>query len=312
MFTNKSRQAREIPVLNNVSLMETAGEFIHNRILPVIPVAERSGKITKYGNEHLRIVANTKRTTTDTGDHKINWTFDASEQFFIDKHDISTEVTDESAALFPSVADRQQDSQIVLTSLQHRAMEEAMANMLFNTSFMTNNSAVTNGWNEATGTPSADIAGALENLRKNCGHSKPTKVIIGAEAFSALKTNSDVLNYYNGTGKVVGADIVKSYLELLTGGAEILVGDARKITSKEGQSTTKGDIWGDSIAFIYTPSSPSLRMQSIGFRLTPTGQRERFTVFDEKYSELYLKEWEYQDLFTDASCGYLLTDLIQS
>jgi hypothetical protein len=155
-------------------------------------------------------------------------------------------------------------------------------------------------WSATTGTPVTDIRAASDVIRKKIGK-RPNKLILSADAKSALITNPEVRSYLPNTQMGPATlDQLKTILEV----AEIVVGDGIWMDAADvGQ-----DIWGNNAVLAYAPmiggangGDISLAEPAFGF----TNVIEGHPFAETPYYEDGTKSWVYGATFERrASVAY--------
>ena len=103
-------------------------------------------------------------------------------------------------------------------------------------------------------------------------------------------------------------DIIKNHL----GVKDVYVGSSIKVTSQEGQTVTKGDIWEDDFVLYYAPERGTLFTPSFGYRFMLTGVSQTVkTMRDPRdLGDIVRLNWAYQDNILDVDAAYLLDQVI--
>ncbi len=299
--------------LTNISLANTNEEYIHDKIFPVIGnLKDDTGLYGKFGNEHLRVHATSKRGVWDESQHRVDYKQTNDDRYAIDYYDLEKYVPDRIRDQFEAPFDARRDALFALEAMQNQIMEASMAGALFDTAIMTNNSTPATKWDADDSTPLQDMEAACDAVRLKTGR-RPNKAVIGQTVINNLKTNAQFLARVNGVQKLLGEsdviDIIKNFLKLKT----VLVGSAIYVNSKEGQTETTADIWGEGALFYYAPDNASLMTPSLGYRLELAKNKKRVDVRREPLAEegdLIKLRWAYQDLITDVNSGHLVEDCL--
>lgn len=302
--------------LTNISLAYTNDKYIHSQVLPVVPnIGKKTGKIPQLGTDHLRVMGSAKRSDFDEGSHRVDFQILSDKNYFIDDYDLEHFLPANYIKQAEKPFDAKRDGQLFLENLREQIMEKATADMLQSTSVMTNNTTPTTKWDAASGsTPFEDMEAAAEAIRIATGR-RPNRCVIGAQVVSKLQTHADFISKLTGGGKLTiltkqqVLQIIKDFLGL----DKILVGSALYESSKEGQTSSIAEIWGDNFVLYYVPSGPSLWTPSFGYRLIRAGMDKKIYVRPHSNPRLGLLmeiAWSYQDLVLDANSGYLISDVL--
>lgn len=146
----------------------------------------------------------------------------------------------------------------ILMRLALQIREVIAAGVAFSTTVFSGKTAALAGgdrWDTATGDPLQDVLDAQDIILQNSGERANTAVM-GWQVFKALQNNSVIREYVKYTKGVVGpipADLIASALGL----EKIIVGEAVRNTAVEGQTASKGFIWGKSVLLAKLRPSPS-------------------------------------------------------
>ena len=147
-------------------------------------------------------------------------------------------------------------------------------------------------WSASTGTPVTDIRAASDVIRKKIGK-RPNKLVLSADAQTALISNAEVRSYLPSTQMgPANMDQLKTILNV----AEIVMGDGIWTDANNvGQ-----DIWGNNAILAYVPKMGgpnggdiSLAEPAFGF----TNVIEGHPFAETPYYENNLKSWVYGATF---------------
>ena len=143
-------------------------------------------------------------------------------------------------------------------------------------------------WSATTGTPVTDIRAASDVIRKKIGK-RPNKLILSADASTALITNAEVRSYLPNTQTgPANMEQLKTILNV----AEIVVGDAIWMDN----DNVGRDVWGNNAVLAYAPAigganggDISLAEPAFGF----TNVIDGHPFAETPYYELTTKSWVY-------------------
>ena len=93
----------------------------------------------------------------------------------------------------------------------------------------------------------------------------------------------------------------------------MFIGRSIRVTSKEGQTETKGSVWGDDVVIFHRAASPSLFAPSFGYSFQLANRNRRTVVRRDPMSDqgdLVRVDWAYQDKILDTNCGYLIKSAV--
>jgi hypothetical protein len=103
-------------------------------------------------------------------------------------------------------------------------------------------------------------------------------------------------------------DLFKSFFEI----ENVFIGKAIKISSKEGQTETKANVWSDDLVLFNRPSAPSLMVPSFGYSFYLKGMDKRSVIrrHPNDKGDIAEVQWAYQDMIVDANAGYLIKSAV--
>jgi len=300
--------------LTNISLAYTNENFIHDKILPLVPnLAEETGVIGKFAdNAHFRTFESV-RAINDLGEHFIDYKQTNDTAYAIQFHDLAKTIPDRIKRQFQKPFDARNDALRVLESSRELEMEVGLATALADTSILTNNATPSVLWDDPTSDPLGDMETARQAIRLAIGRF-PNKGWTNSVVISKLKTHPQFVAKFTGGGVIAVltdenvVTVIKSHLKL----KELLVGEAIKATSKQGQTLTKGEVWSDDFGLFFAPDVASLHTPSFGYRFEMAGQNKRVSnrrhVSDR--GDVTELDWAYQDKILDVNSAYLLDQVI--
>ncbi len=299
------------PILTKISLMITNEEFIHDKILPSVPVAQYKGAIAKYGQDHLREFR-TQRAIKDMEYNVMEHSVEVPVDYEIKYHDLAEIITDQEYKLYELPFDARQDAIAALAEAKSISLERDLAFQLGDTSLLTNNATPANLWDDYSNSdPLGDMETAAESIRSKTGR-RPNNIVTNAVVLSKLKSHPQFLDKLSGIKRDLTSfeilDIIKAHL----GVKSILVGSSIYVDSKEGQSVTKTDIWNDDFVLYFVPGSASLRTPSFGYRLTDSKKPQQVKTgrYPTDKGDVIEMSWALEDKILDVDSAYLLDQVI--
>ena len=300
-------------LLTNVSSMYVPEGYISESILPNLSVKQKSGKLGKYGNNHIRIV-NAKMGGRGRA-ARFEPIVRDSDLYLIESHGLEGLVTEDDYDNVEEPFDAEKDETLGLTTTLWTAKEFAIASVLFDTAVITQNVTLsgTSQYNDYVNSkPLEDFRDAQNAILDGCGQ-MPNRAIMSQKVFNALKYHPAILRTLgfsdNRAGTLKLAEIAHAI------GVEILhVGDAAYNNAKLGQADSLEQIWGDSILMYYAPKTAQKYQQSLGYYMTmkKRGPRRvfKFNVNNPPNSKGIIVQDDYQFALTNVKCAYLIKDAI--
>ena len=315
----KITSGRVDPQLTNVLLAYTNAEFIADQILPVVPnLKDATGKIAQMGNAHLRTYS-TKRSLWDESEHRINFSINNDNTYSIDYYDLSAYVPDRLQDQLQAPFDARNAAQMTLMDSMKLQREIALATLMTSTAVLTNNVTLTGSdqySDETSSDPQTDFDTARDSVQSKIGR-EANAVYMSRGVVNALRRHPWFIEIAkaNLSGGKGGALSVSAFVETLKAWYEldyVFIGKTIKLTSQEGQTETKGAVWGNDVVFFYRPTSPSLFTPSFGYSFQLAGQvlQTRVRRAPEDKGDIVEVLWAYQDNIIDTNAAYLIKNAI--
>lgn len=296
------------PLLTNVSVRYSNAEYIADQVFPIITVPKRTGNYFVYDKENLRAPAETRRSglsraqRVDFNTTKASYgplTGRALEQG-VDE-DLLKEASDPLAPLT--------DATMNVADKMLLQREQDLANMVFSTSNVTNNTTIsgTNQWNNySTSNPLLDIQTAIKAMRLNT--QTPNTMVMGYEVWSQL------INHPVFQDRIKYSQLGVLTLELaarLFNVQRIIVGETIVNTAVEGQSDSLGFVWGKKVLLANIKRSPGIRDVSFGYHLTLEGEKFVDNWYEQPVRGYFVRNNDYYDRKIIAQeAGYLLDTVV--
>lgn len=164
-------------------------------------------------------------------------------------------------------------------------------------------------WSDYTASdPYGDLEAQIEQVRSG-SMQKANVVALGVGAFKKLKYHPDTIELLKaqGGGRFT-AQLLADWLEV----GKVIILDSQEVTSVEGQTVTRGDIWGDISLVMYVNAnpSPSTEEASAGYHLQLTNGVVALPAFrDPKEPDtgewLKVKDYYEQKVVSQGSISLL-------
>lgn len=300
-------------LLTNVSSAYMPEGCIAEQVMPMIESAQFSGKLGKYGTNHLRI-----ENTVVGGRGKfrrVETMARSTDAYQIEGHGLEGLVTKADYANFEKPFDAEKDETIGLTTLLLLEKEKGLADTLTNTSVITQNVTLS-GTSQLSDYTNSDPIGVFKTARAavmdGCGRA-PNIAILDWKVADVLKYHAkllDVLGYkYNRPDGLTEVELARAL-----GVQKVYIPECRYESAKEGQTSSLAPVWGKHIVFAVAPSAAAPFQVSLGYRVQLAGQPARkVTKWDETNpsdSKAILVE-DYYDMFlSNTAAGYLVKNAI--
>lgn len=289
------------PILTNLLLGMGQGTYIAETLFPRLPQALSSITLAQMGTERFKRY--NLRRTPGAATKRIEVKYEGK-SYSVDQYSVEVPIprelireSDESRRL--NVGNYLDISRIAMTTAsgvlaQDYELDVAGVATLPGSFAAGHVVALAAGtkWSATTGTPVTDIRAASDVIRKKIGK-RPNKLVLSADAASALITNTEVRGYLPNTQMgPASMDQLKTILNV----AEIVMGDAIWIDS----DNVGRDVWGNNAILAYAPTiggaggtNISLAEPAFGF----TNVIEGHPFAETPYYENSVKSWVYGATF---------------
>lgn len=301
-------------LLTNVSNIYIPTGYVSEAALPTLTVKQKTGKIGKYGNNHIRLVnakmggcAEARRFDPITRD---------SDLYSIESHGLSQIICLDDYSNVEEPFQAENDEVIGLTSTLWTSKEKAFSDAVTDPAVITNNTTITLAADRfdayTTSKPLDFFRDAQNEILEKCGV-MPNRAIISQKMFNVLKYHPAILSTLgyadNRAGTLSLAEIAHAM------GVETLhVGDASYNSAKLGDTDVLSQIWGGDILFYHAPKTATKYQQSLGYYMTLKGRGSRrvfkHSVNNPPGSKEVIVQDDYTFALTNVDCAWLIQDAI--
>lgn len=312
--------------LSDVSIAYKNGEYIADRVFPIIDKVSPRAKIARFlKGAHFRDEAGIRGagSRAPRGSYVLDMVSLNTKEYAF-----ASEVTDEdrkfaNAAGAPPLSPDQDAIEFAADKVDLKKEIRVAALVLTGTwSGVTAGEDAEGLWAAGAGnTFIADIRGAVETIRANTGK-KPNKLLLDHGTYNSLKEESTILEKIKYTERgVLTKELLAALLEL----DEVLIGEAIKSTAKETKAGTDfvaSNIWeknaGKGMGFLYyAPPAPGRKTPSAGYQARVAyedGKARRTTSWREpaEHQDVYEVAEETDILQTGTDLGYLWVDTLKT
>jgi len=300
-------------LLTNVSNQLVPQGFLSELILPSLKVKQRSGKIGKYGLNHLRI----QTTLTGGKSHypQVDTKVYDSDQYHIESHALKDIVTAEDYDNVEKPFDAEQDTTIALSTMHQVVKEKALADVMGDTSIITQNE-VLSGTDQFSdydqSNPNEKFKDARVAVRNGCGFA-PNVAIMDWNVAETLRYHPvllDVLGFkFNRPNGLNDMELARA-LNV----KKVMIAECVYNNSREGEADVLEPIWGKDLIFAHIADRANLRQTTLGYRMELTGKQPRQVykkAQDEPINSTKVMVLdEYQQLLTNVNCAFLYKNAI--
>ena len=300
--------------LTNVSLKYTTSGYISEKIAPIVQVVKDTGKIYSYGMDNLRIVP----TYRSVGGLPtiVHTEVSSADHYSLSDHVIGEFIPEEVLENAESPIKPRIDTTEALTDRLWLDKEKALADVITNTSNITNNTTLsgTSQWNDYTNSdPIDDIQTAISTVRGACGKI-PNTMIIAWDTMEVLKFHPNIMDMFPGTTPVITGEMVASKIGAIFNIQNVLIGMAQYNNSNKGGTDTLADIWSKDVVICYVEKTPRLKSRTFAYtyqkkaprrvQVVPQGQGGLETM--QRKSDYIQISDKYDQVLVDELCAYLI------
>lgn len=300
-------------LLTDVSMRVPARGCVAEQIFPVIKSAQTTGKLVGYGKDHLRIQ---NSVVAGRGKYRrVEGSTFSTQTYDIESHGLESVVTEEDYRNKVQPFDAEADEVTGLQSMLILEKEKATADVLTNTSVVTNNTTLA-GTSQLSDYTNSDPIAQIKAARIamiNAAGVAPNKVVMDSVVFETLRYHPKLfaaLGYNNQNPGGLSLQQMQQVFQVET----ILVSEARYNSSKQGQADVLAPVWGKAIVFLYAPQAAAKYQQSAGYQILLDGSSPRQVfkqaAFNPPGSTEILCRDQYDQFIADVSCMYLIAAAI--
>lgn len=293
------------PVLSQLAIGYSNGDFVSEVLMPIALVDREGGKIPKFGKEAFRLY-NTERALR-AGSNRLNPDGIGSVDVVLDEHDIEYPIDyrEEAESAFPLEANATHVTSEII-QLRRETMVASMAQNPAN--YASSNKVTLSGssrFTDASSDPIGVIEAGKEAIRAKIGR-KPNTAIIGASTYSVLKRHGKLLDLIKYSQKgVVTVDLMRELFEI----ENIAVGNA--VYANDADQFQ--DVWTDNIVLAYVPQKSEQDQRnpnqpSYGYTIRKKGNPVVDTRVEGGKIELVRNTDIFRPYLLGPDAGYLIAD----
>lgn len=300
-------------LLTNVSSALTPQGHISEMVFPFIESTQKTGKLGKYGQSHLRI-----ENTIIGGEGKyrrVKSITRSTAAYDIEGHGLEGIVTKDDYRNTELPFDAEKDEAMGLSTKLWLEKEKSMSDILGDTAVITQNATLagTSQFNDyASSDPIAKFKDARKAVRDGCGL-PPNAAIMDWNVWNTLVYHPAILEAlgykHNRTGALSTDELAKAM-----GVQKLLVAEAVHNSGKEGQADSLAAVWSKNIIFAVVPEKAMPYQTSLGYYVKYSkSQPRKVYKYDGQNppgSTVILVEDEYDLLISNEKAGYLLKNAI--
>lgn len=267
-------------ILTNASVayIQSADNFIANKVFPIVPVDKQSDLYFKYTKEDwFRDDAKVRADGAEAATAGYGLTTDS---YFADVYAVKKAIGDQLMANFDSPLDPLRDgakytAQLIMNRMEAQFVEDFIQTGIWANEYVGVSGNPSSGefkqWSDlANSDPIQDIEEAKSDILGSTGY-EANKLVLGYEVYKTLRNHPDIIDRVKYTGRDVPDT---QYLAQLFGLDEVLVAKAVKNTAAEGQTGAFSFTFGKSALLVHSAPNPGLLMPSAGYSFQWRGVSE--------------------------------------
>lgn len=278
------------------------------QFLPKLPVETSTGKLGKYGKQHLVIESSIK---AGRGAYRrVETMVRSTTNYSIDGHGLEGLVTPDDYRNVQDPFDAERDETLGLTSKIFLEKEYVLASGITDVTVLTQNITLSGSSqlsDYANSDPVSQFRIARQTVRDNCGVA-PNVAALDWDTWNVIRYHPQLLDALGYKWNRPDG-LTPNELAVAMGVKKLLVGGLVYNNAKEGQADSLSPIWGKDIVFAVAPDSAMPRQVSLGYMVTYKQMPKKvykYAVNNPPQSNAILVEDSYQFLISDATAGYLI------
>lgn len=314
--------------LTNVSIayMQSARNFIADRVFPILPVAKQSDLVLGYSradwnrDEMRQRAPGTEAATASFGTYELN--------YFAKVWALGHDIADATRANADSIFSMDRDTTNFLTMKAMIRKELLFASVALAPGIWANNRAGVAAapvagvsvlkWSEPASTPIEDIRTAKREVLGVTGF-EPNKLTLSKDAYDILVDHPDIIDRVKygqtpGSPAKVNEQALASVFEL----EEVIVSKAIRNSAKEGAAEQSAFINVGKALLTYTTPAPSVMMPSAGYTFSwngwmgasPQGFRMKKFRVELRESDRVEVQAAFEQKVMGADLGFLFNDIV--
>jgi hypothetical protein len=296
----------EDAILSNISVQYKNAGFIAEQVLPVVPVRKENDKFYTYTKKERFTIPESTIRAPRTRAQQIDWststdTYDAIE------YALASMIDDREKANADAPISVVTDSVEFLKDLLMLEMEKRVADLVFSTSNITNNTTLTstNQWDaydETDSNPLTAVETGRNTVHQAIGQN-PNLIVMGREVFNSLIHHPVIENKIKHTTMQVATEQLLANLFQVD---KVLVGNAVYNSENIGQTASYGYVWGKKVLIAYVEPRPGIKKVSLGYMLRAKEWQTRTGRDDFAHSDLVEVGYIQDEKLVASDCGYLI------
>ena len=281
------------------------------KILAEVRVAQKSGRLAKYGTNHLRVETN---YIGGRGEYRrVEAVTRSQDTYTVEGHGREGLVTKDDKVNLDSPYDAMRDEVIGLTTQLMIEKEKTLGDALGDTATLTQNTTLsgTAQWNDYSNSdPLGDASTARTTIQDGCGR-PPNALIMSWQVWNQIRFSSkilDALGYkYNRGGGLTHDELAVAF-----GVSKLIISEVMYESSAEGQTSSLSPAFGKNAIFAVVPDRAAPYQVSLGYRIQQAGPRKvyKYAVNNPPESTAILVEDSYDMFLSNVKAAYLIKNVV--
>jgi len=267
-------------ILTNASVayIQSADNFIANKVFPIVPVDKQSDLYFKYTKEDW--FRDDARLRADGAEAATSGYGLTTDNYYANVYAIKKVVGDQTMANFDNPLDPMRDAakftaQLILNRMENQFVSDFIQTGVWGTDYTgvagTPSTGEFKQWSDlANSDPIQNIEDGKAKILSTTGF-EANKLVLGYDVYKTLRNHPDIIDRVKYTGRDVPDT---TYLAQLFGVDEVLVAKAVKNTAAEGQTGSFSFAFGKSALLVHSAPAPSILTPSAGYSFQWRGVSE--------------------------------------
>lgn len=264
-------------LLTNISVgfMQTAEDFVADRVFPIVPVGKQSDRYTVY-DRSFWYRSEMKERAPGTESAGAGYAVDTTPTYYAPIWALHKDIDDPTRANTDAPMDADVDATRFLSQQALIRKDKLWVEKYFTTSLWTGDQTGVGAapganqflqFNVSGSTPFQTIRTQRTVIKKRTGY-WPNKLVMGAEVWAILADHTDLLDRIKHTQKGIATpELIAEALEL----DEVLIASGVENTGAEGAAASYSFLAGKAMLLVYAAPAPSLFEPSGGYTFSWTG-----------------------------------------
>ncbi len=296
------------------------GDYIHQQLIPTLPVKVKRGDLKNIGTEFLRVSSKVIANRAETPEVTVSMTL--SDGWNCEKTGLKMMITEEDGEEFnpESWESGMEEARETFAKLIKCGLwlgkEKEVADVLTDTSIITNNITLSGStqWNNGSSSDPLKIVRTAQDAIYSSIGREANVAYMSRDVFRTLQNHPALLERIgvnDTSNKLLG--VSEAQLALALKVDKVLVGRSRYESSKEGQTSSMMNIWGKDFGLLYVnpQPTPSRYEFSFGYNFQLQDMVPDYWMINDPKNAQFVRIQEKRDLLVlKATAAYLVKSAI--